>query len=79
MANQTSYGNVKHVVYISTDISDLCNHCNYNIGSDGYRGFQNSINHYINDHGYQLLHVGSETGTDSNGNPFNSTVAVVGK
>jgi hypothetical protein len=36
------------------------------------------INHFIEAHGYRLLHVGTETSHDSNGNPWHSTVAVLG-
>jgi len=37
----------------------------------------NRIQHYL-DHGYKLLHVGSETSHDDEGKPWHSTVAVVG-
>jgi len=36
------------------------------------------INHLLN-HGYKLLHVGQETITDSDGKPWHTTVAILGK
>jgi len=76
MASQNYYEGVNHVVHISTDESKGCEHCAFRIGTDN---FAESINHYISDHGYKLLHVGQETSHDSMGNPFQLTVAVVGK
>ena len=37
------------------------------------------VSHYIESHGYQLLHVGQQTGRDQAGHPWQTTVAVVGK
>jgi hypothetical protein len=51
-------------------------HCDFRIGLDN---FAESINHYINDHGYKILHVGQESSWDSEGSPWQSTVAVLGK
>ncbi len=38
-----------------------------------------SINHYIEMHGYKLLHVGTETIHDDQGEPWHTTVSVLGK
>jgi hypothetical protein len=35
-------------------------------------------NHYIQQHGYVLLHVGQETVWDDKGNPWHCTVMVLG-
>lgn len=67
----TSYEGVKHVVRITTHDGTSCEHCNHPIGSDN---FTESINHYIEQHGYKLLHVGSETGAN-----LTMTVAMLGK
>jgi len=37
------------------------------------------INHYLEVHGYELLHVGQQTGRDQAGHPWQMTVAVVRK
>ncbi len=76
MATENAYKGIKHVVYISTDIGTGCEHCRASIGLERYA---ESINHYIEQHGYRLLHVGQETGHDSDGKPWHKTVAVVGK
>jgi hypothetical protein len=76
MATQNYYEGVNHVVYISTDESKGCDHCDFRVG---FENFAESINHYIDAHGYKLLHVGQESSRDINGNPFHLTVAVVGK
>jgi hypothetical protein len=76
MTTENYYKDIKHVVYISTNIGTGCEHCDAKIGIDN---FAESINHYINDHGYKLLHVGTETSHDMEGNPWHSSVAVLGK
>jgi hypothetical protein len=63
----------KNVVRISTDVITACERCTHAIGGDK---FADSINHYINAHGYKLLHVGSETLHGSDGKPWHTTVAV---
>jgi hypothetical protein len=77
MTTQNYYEGVEHVVYISTDVSTGCEHCDKMLG--GSANFAESINHYIDQHGYKLLHVGSETTRDDVGNPWHCSVAVVGK
>lgn len=76
MTTQKYYEGVQHVVHISTNIGTGCEHCNEQIGLDR---LAESINHYIEQHGYKLLHVGTETSHDTNGNPWHSTAAVLGK
>ncbi len=69
MSKVTDYHNVKHVVQISTHVGTGCEHCNVSIDD-----FADRINHYIEKHGYKLLHVGQETGAN-----LQMTVAVLGK
>ena len=66
---------VHHVVHVSTDIERRCEFCSEPIGGDR---FPDSINHYIREHGYRLLHVGTET-ADTDGGLWHSTVAVLGR
>ena len=76
MPTENYYKSIKHVVQISTNIGTGCEHCNTQIGLEK---FPESINHYVEQHGYKLLHVGTETSDDTNGNPWHSTVALLGK
>ena len=75
MTTQNYYEDVKHVVHVSSDEGKSCEHCDFRFGSD----IAESINHYIDDHSYKLLHVGQETSRDNMGNPFQITVALLGK
>ena len=76
MTAENYYRGISHVVYISTNVSTGCEHCSMQIG---FENFAESINHYIKKHGYKLLHVGTETSTSSNGEPWHSSVAILGK
>lgn len=76
MATQNYYEGINHVIHVSTNIGTSCEHCNFNIGLDN---FAESINHYIEQHGYKLLHTGTETSHDMSGNPWHSSVALLGK
>ena len=72
------YEGVTHVVHVSTDSGTGCEECSeFVVGIDR---FAESVNHYIEVHGYCLLHVGSEwAGEASDGAPINATVAVLGR
>ena len=76
MKAQNYYEGINHIIYISTNIGTGCEHCNARIGLEK---LAESINHYIEKHGYKLLHVGTETICDKNGNPSHTTIALVGK
>lgn len=43
---------------------------------DGY--LEERVNHLLADHGCLLLHVGQQSDTDGDGNPWQITTAVVG-
>ncbi len=66
----------EHIIHISTGLSKGCEHCHFNIGGPG--NLQESVNHYLHEHGYKLIHVGQET-TGDESSPWHTTVAVVGK
>ena len=70
----------KHIVHISTGAKTGCDLCNsFSIGGENFAA---SVNHYITDHGYNLLHVGSETNLIDINNTdalIIDTVAVLGK
>jgi hypothetical protein len=48
------------------------------VGGD-LNDFDESVNHYLKEHGYKLLHVGQETSSDGEGNLWQKTAAVIGK
>jgi hypothetical protein len=73
----TSAG-VKRTVELSSNIGRGCDHCSELVGFSSDDGVAGSINHYISEHGYRLLHVGSQTIHGSDGKPWHTTVAVLG-
>ncbi|BBB66377.1 hypothetical protein UNDYM_2124 [Undibacterium sp. YM2] len=70
-----SIESTKKIKVISTNIVQGCEHgCTL-----PYNGqfFDANVNHYIQDHGYKVLHIGQESTPDSEGKPYHSTVAVL--
>lgn len=67
---------VNSIVRISSNISEGCKHCATKIGGDDYA---DSVNHYIQEHGYRLLHIGTETVMGPECEAWHTTVAVLGK
>lgn len=66
----------KDVVYLSSDIGKSCEACGFDFHA--WYDIGKQIQHYL-EHGYELLHVGTETSHDDDGKPWHSTVAVIGK
>ncbi len=64
----------ENVVFLYSNSGENCRDCDYWIDSSN---FEEGINHYLSEHGYTLLHVGTETTTGSNGEPWHSTVAAL--
>lgn len=64
----------KHVVSVSTNISRSCAFCDKWL--DGER-FQESVNHYLQEHDCTLLHVGGDTSHDQDGKPWHGTIAIL--
>ena len=75
MEPEKYYKNINHVVHISTDVVTGCDHCSFAINGDN---FAESVNHYIKEHSYKLLHVGTET-RNNDGKLWHSSVAILGK
>ena len=73
MTKENYYEGIKHVVRISTETGMCCEHCNIS-----YDTIDELINHYIEKYDYGLLHIGTETSHDMKGNPWHSSVAVLG-
>jgi len=69
-----SIANMKRVVQLSSDVHRLCEDCR-DFRTDANVG--NAINHYL-EHGYVLLHVGTQTTHALDGTSRHSTVAIMG-
>lgn len=76
MANK--YEGIEHIVQVNTVVEMRCEHCDFWTG--GSERFAQSLNHYIEAHGYRLLHVGSDTSTNlEDGSAWPFTVGILGK
>jgi hypothetical protein len=69
-------GNIGRVVHISTSTVARCHFCEKVIG--GSDNFESSTEHYMTQHGFRILHIGTETSRTPNGELWHSTVAVLG-
>ncbi len=63
------------IARVSTDLASKCQFCKEWI--DGNRDFAKSINHYLQAHSCDLRHVGQETIEGGDGNPWQTTVAIL--
>ena len=67
----------KTIVTVSTNISCQCKHCKFHVGPET---FDESVSHYVKEHGYTLLHVGSQADRDAqDGHSISHTVAILGR
>ena len=78
MRTQNYYEGIDHLVHLSNndELELSCEHCEYKIGTSDRLAI--AVNHYILEHGYKLLHVGTETYRSSDGTPWHVTVAILG-
>lgn len=66
---------IKSVVQVSTSRGGACpEKCGENFDPDT---FTRSVNHLLSQHGYKVEHIGQETSWDSDGRPWQSTIAVL--
>ena len=68
------YEGIKEVMQITPDSITQCEPCRY-LPKD----LADAINHYISHHGYRLLHIGSQSGPNSDGNIVSDIIALLGK
>ena len=79
----TGFTHILKTVQLSSAIGRACEECSpedspeFLFANPDDVGAQ--VSHYMEVHGYELLHVGQQTGRDQAGNPWQTTVAVVGK
>lgn len=76
----TDHSSAKRVTYLNSSAGRCCEHCDRGVGllSPESKDIADAINHYIEAHGYKLLHVGTETSRDHEGVLCHSTVAILG-
>lgn len=73
------FPDVSQVVHFSTNEMGTCKDCPEPLSMGS---FADAINHYIQKHGYKLLHVGTETDRNSDEGTVRlwySTAAILGK
>ena len=71
------YDGVSHVVHVTSGARVGCEHCD---SWPADRRFDQSVNHYIGEHDYRLLHVGCEWAAERTGmEAIAHTVAVLGR
>ena len=68
----------KRTTRVASNSSRGCEHCGASLGHGGGGSVSDDINHFIEEHGYRLLHVGTETSPDPEGHPWHATVAILG-
>lgn len=79
----TGFTNILKTVQLSSAIGKACEECapedspEFLFTNPDDVGAQ--VSHYMEIHGYELLHIGQQTGRDQAGNPWQTTVAIVGK
>lgn len=72
---------MQHVIGLSSDVHSACQECSDWIGARSdftVASVAEAANHYVQAHGYRIVHVGQETGQDNEGRPHQHTVIVVG-
>jgi len=74
MQEKNLYSKMTHIVHAVTHMRKSCPHCR-----KIFNDFDEDVNHYIKEHGYKLLHVGTETQNDNEGRLWQSTAAVLGR
>ena len=74
---------VQQVVQVFSSVMEFCPLCRES-GAEGDKAPYDEgylaarVNHLLAEHGCVLLHVGTQTDTDGNGDPWQMTTAVVG-
>ena len=69
---------VKRTSEVSSGLSRTCEHCGQSIGGTDCHGVTNGINHFIEMHGYRLLHLGTHTEQSEGGQLRHREVAILG-
>ncbi len=70
---------VQEVIGVSGNVIKQCPHCRGGFSFSDPPDVGERINHFLKQHGYKLLHVGQQTVESSNGDLWQTTVAILGK
>lgn len=70
----------KQITHVSSKVRRACPFCDESISDQGddLEGFVREVNHLLDAHEFNLMHVGQETEWGSDGNSWESTVAILG-
>lgn len=74
-------GDVKHVIELTSVNVGPCTICRaepLRVEPGSLTSLAERVNHYIEAHGFRLLHVGQQSAWDRNGQQLQLTVAVLG-
>ncbi len=78
-----SFVDIQKTIQLSSAVGKPCEECSAEQSPEflfsGPEDVGAQVSHYIEAHGYQLLHIGQQTGRDQAGHPWQTTVAIVGK
>ena len=73
-----AFEDYKHVVEIMTHVFSPCEECDGGPRATSDPSVADRVNHYVQEHGYRLVHLGEDTHTGYNGERRAHTVAIVG-
>lgn len=77
MTDENLYEGVGHVVQIDTNRCPTCEYCGKpKVEHDDIAPL---VNHYIEKHGYKILHIGQRAYTFEDNKQASHTIAIVGK
>jgi hypothetical protein len=68
------YEGIREIKEITPMYMRRCDPCGFLPSS-----FSDNVNHYITHHNFKLLHIGSQSGLDENGNLVSDVIAILGK
>lgn len=76
----SDFDDIKHLIGLSSDAHVPCQECDQLRSGDDFSvaTLVMAANHYVNEHGYRILHIGEETATDHRGRHQHNTVIVLG-
>jgi hypothetical protein len=70
--------NIKRTTEVLSGLSRICEHCGQPIVESNSHSVTDGINHYIEMHGYRLLHLSAHTQPNEGGQPRHGEVAILG-
>jgi tRNA U54 and U55 pseudouridine synthase Pus10 len=76
MSSSSEYVGIKKVVQISSGTLEACMVCADSLNAT--EDFSGAVNHYLDTHGYRLLHIGQQTSRVDEG-LRSDTVAILGQ